>query len=126
MAPQVSPIGCHAGGGRAWLTIGILPVEHIIELNTIARFFTAAISGTLLSGGKFKTPALDSSITDTLRSEFQSGLDPVAGNIELNSPMGRIFNALGSTANTRTFVMAQAGVNFAKTAVRAFADPHVL
>ncbi|KAK6700738.1 hypothetical protein SNK04_010675 [Fusarium graminearum] len=92
--------------------------EHEIEGNTIARFFTHALAGTLPSGRRMTTPLLSPSLVDrTLIGRFTTMPPPMVGGANSDSPMDRIFNALGSTTNTQHAVFVQAGINLVKTAL---------
>ncbi|KAF5227461.1 hypothetical protein FAUST_11765 [Fusarium austroamericanum] len=92
--------------------------EHEIEGNTIARFFTHALAGTLPSGRRMTTPRLSPSLVDrTLIGRFTTMPPPMVGGANSDSPMDRIFNALGSTTNTQHAVFVQAGINLVKTAL---------
>ncbi|KAM0313290.1 hypothetical protein ACHAPQ_012074 [Fusarium lateritium] len=92
--------------------------EHIIEGNTIARFFTHAMAGTLPSGRRMRSPALSVGlVTRTLIGRYTTMPPPMAGGGNSDSPIRRIFNALGSTINTQHATIVQGGINLVKTAL---------
>jgi hypothetical protein len=92
----------------------------LIEQNTIARFFTHFSEGTLPSGARMRTPQASLRLVESLQAQMPAGSTPLAiGNANLLVPFQRLFNALGSRANTERGVFVAGGMNLVKTAVSA-------
>lgn len=90
--------------------------EHQVELNTLARFFSHYSQGTLPSGARMRTTASSLQLTDSLQRQM-SDPPPAVGGVNLLEPIRRLFNALGSRANTQHAVFTVGGLNLVKTAV---------
>jgi hypothetical protein len=92
--------------------------EHIIEMNTIARFFEHALRGTLPSGRTPRTARISvSMVTQSLIGTYNIPPPPMQGGGASNQPAQRIFNAIGSQDNEGHMVLASAGLNYVKGAV---------
>lgn len=92
-------------------------LEHILELNTLARFFTDVMQGGFPSTRTMRTaPISQSLVRQTLGTRYQHMVPPFIPGIQNSDvPRVRLFNALGSETNTQHFVIIQAGVNQAKS-----------
>ncbi|EGX89977.1 class V chitinase, putative [Cordyceps militaris CM01] len=95
---------------------GGLHYEHLIEQNTLARFFSHYSSGTLPSGRAMRTPRSDLRLTDSLRAQMTNA-PPALGGVNLAEPIRRLFNALGSRANTQYASFTVGGMNLVKSAL---------
>ncbi|KAJ4179366.1 hypothetical protein NW767_014633 [Fusarium falciforme] len=89
-------------------------IEHIVELNTIARFLTAALaSGAIREDLVTGTMLLDYNLPhlngQTLTA-FDNGVIPT-------EPLSRIFHTLGSRDNRGVFVLLNPGLNQVKTCI---------
>ncbi|KAL2759070.1 glycoside hydrolase family 18 protein, partial [Sodiomyces alcalophilus JCM 7366] len=97
---------------------GGVHAEHIIELHTIAQFFTHALAGNLPSGRRMTSgPISDSLVRRTLQGRYTIMPPQMPGGGISDEPLRRIFNALGSEQNTQYMVLAQGGLNMVKSAL---------
>ncbi|KAL6786532.1 putative class V chitinase [Trichoderma sp. SZMC 28012] len=99
--------------------------EHLVELQTVPMWYTAAIQGELATE-RFVTAAPNPAgpidptfFTDTLpfpNAPFNTNppLPPPTGGQLLTTLEARLFNALGSVANDFNFVLADTGLNCLK------------
>lgn len=115
------------GGPLSKLTVircMINEVEHIIEMNTISRFFTHALAGTLPSGRPMRSGRIsDSLVRRTLQGRYSTMPPQMPGGGNSDNPIQRIFNAIGSQANNQHMVITSGGLNMAKSAVGQFTRP---
>ncbi|KAK2739878.1 Killer toxin subunits alpha/beta 4 [Colletotrichum kahawae] len=92
-------------------------LEHIIEMNTISRFFTHALAGTLPSGRPMRSGRIsDSLVRRTLQGRYSTMPPQMPGGGNSDNPIQRIFNAIGSQANNQHMVITSGGLNMAKSA----------
>jgi hypothetical protein len=76
------------------------------------------MAGTLPSGRRMRSPALSVGlVTRTLIGRYTTMPPPMAGGANSDSPIRRIFNALGSRLNPQHATIVQGGINLVKTAV---------
>jgi hypothetical protein len=106
-------------------------VEHIIERNTIKRFFNDITKGHLASPeGETPSPLgipalscefVDQALGDIYLPKNAPPLPASPGGrrgMHLRRPSDRIFDALGSTTNRENLVFLQSGLNTFKNRVR--------
>jgi hypothetical protein len=87
-----------------------LITEHVFELQSLAQFIRATITGLLRSGNRFTTQGrVDPVIWEDLANKpYGPPLAPVNGEY---TPFGRMWNAMGTSQNTSPFVLADKHLN---------------
>ncbi|KAH6696866.1 putative class V chitinase [Plectosphaerella plurivora] len=105
--------------GRSRANRAGLIVEHVLELQTLAMFIRATITGQLRSGQTFEDTVNPQIWEDLLFTPYPANIPPVNG---YTTPHDRMWHAFGHKGNTAPLVLADEDLNQVKRRIWSYRD----